>query len=74
MNIHKNARLTYARRLEMVRLIVEQRTSRVQAAELNGVSEPTVRKWLGRYLAQGEAGLADRGVSGSLCVESYTAR
>ena len=60
MNIHKNARLTYARRLEMVRLIVEQGTSRVQAAALSGVSEPTVRKWLARYLAQGEAGLADR--------------
>ena len=25
-----------------------------------GVTEPTVRKWLGRYLAEGEAGLVDR--------------
>jgi len=60
MNIHKNARLTYARRLEMVRSIVEQETSQVHAAALNGVSVPTVRKWLVRYLAQGEAGLVDR--------------
>ena len=49
MNIHKNARLTLARRLELVREIVDK-----------GLTEPTARKWLGRYLAEGEGGLHDR--------------
>ena len=59
MNIHKNARLTYARRIEMVRSMVELGLSPVQAAAEAGVSEPTARKWLGRFLALGEAGLGD---------------
>lgn len=58
MNIHKNARLTLIRRIEMVRSIIE-RGLRPAAAEA-GVSEPTGRKWLGRYLAEGESGLGDR--------------
>jgi transposase InsO family protein len=60
MNVHKNARLTFARRLEMVRNIVERVLRPARAAAQAGVSEPTVRKWLGRYLAEGEAGLWDR--------------
>ena len=60
MNIHKNARLTFARRLEMVRNILEQDHRLAWAAAEAGVSEPTARKWLGRYLAEGEAGLKDR--------------
>jgi transposase InsO family protein len=60
MNIHKNARLTYARRIEMVRGIVERGLTPAEAAAEAGVSEPTARKWLGRYLAEGEAGLRDR--------------
>lgn len=32
----------------------------LDAAAQAGVSEPTARKWLGRYLAEGEAGLKDR--------------
>jgi transposase InsO family protein len=60
MNIHKNARLTYARRIEMVRSIIERRLTPAKAAVEAGVSEPTARKWLGRYLAEGEAGLKDR--------------
>ena len=60
MNIHKNARLTLARRLEMVRSIVEQGHRLAWAAGEAGVSEPTARKWLGRYLAEGEIGLKDR--------------
>lgn len=61
MNIHKNARLSFMRRLEMVKAIVDQKFTLTQAATLNAVSAPTVRKWLGRYLAAGEAGLFDRG-------------
>jgi len=60
MNIHKNARLTLVRRIEMVRSIVEGRLTPVEAAAEAGVSQPTARKWLGRFLAQGEAGLRDR--------------
>ncbi|ETH57558.1 transposase, IS481 family [Bordetella pertussis I036] len=30
-----------------------------EAARAYGVTAPTVRKWLGRFLAQGQAGLAD---------------
>ncbi len=60
MNIHKNARLTFARRLEMVQQMSEQGVSPSRAASQHAVSVVTVRKWLGRYLAHGEAGLRDR--------------
>lgn len=60
MNIHKNARLTFARRLEMVHQMSEQGVSPSTAASVHAVSVATVRKWLGRYLAHGEAGLLDR--------------
>ena len=59
MNSHKNARLTFARRLEMVLDITERGMSATEAASRHGVTAPTARKWLGRYLAAGEAGLAD---------------
>src|SRR5689334_2548853 len=59
MNIHKNARLTLARRIELVRMIVDQGFTKAAAAREAGVSEPTARKWLGRYLAEGEQGLKD---------------
>lgn len=59
MNTHKNARLTFVRRQEMVRDIVEIGMSTTAAAIAHGVSAPTARKWLGRYLAQGDAGLHD---------------
>ena len=59
MNTHKHARLTYARRLEMVKQITEQGLSTSQAAAQHGVTLPTARKWLGRYLAGGEQALAD---------------
>jgi len=60
MNIHKNARLTLSRRIEMVRSIVDRGLRPADAAAEAGVSEPTGRKWLGRYLAEGESGLRDR--------------
>jgi transposase InsO family protein len=59
MNIHKNARLTFARRLEMMQDVVDCRMTFTAAAARNGVSVPTVRKWVGRYLAHGEVGLHD---------------
>ena len=60
MNIHKNARLTLARRIEVVRMIVDRGLTKAEAGHQGGVSEPTVRKWLGRYWAEGESGLNDR--------------
>ena len=60
MNTHKNARLTFARRIEMVRSIIEQELTPAEAAAAAGVSSPTARKWLGRFLAGGEAALMDR--------------
>ncbi len=60
MNTHKNARLTFARRIEMVRSIVDRGLTPAEAAAEAGVSEPTARKWLGRFLAHGEAGMVDR--------------
>ena len=59
MNTHKNARLTFVRRQEMVHDMVEQGMLPTAAAAAHGVSAPTARKWLGRFLAQGAAGLRD---------------
>ena len=59
MNIHKNARLTLVRRLEMVQDVVDRKQTLAAVAAGHGVSVPTARKWVGRYLAQGEAGLRD---------------
>jgi transposase InsO family protein len=60
MNTHKNARLTYLRRLEMVLDIAERGLSPSEAAAKHGVSGVTARKWLARYLADGAAGLLDK--------------
>lgn len=60
MNTHKNARLTFVRRLEMVKMITEGGLTPAEAAAEAGVSPPTARKWYGRYLAEGEAGIRDR--------------
>ena len=60
MNIHKNARLTFARRMELVKDVLEGRLTRCAAAKVYAISLPSVRKWVGRYRAQGEAGLLDR--------------
>jgi transposase-like protein len=51
MNSHKHARLTYARRLEMVQQMTEMSWSAGEAAAAHGVTPATARKWLGRYLA-----------------------
>jgi transposase InsO family protein len=59
MNIHKNARLTLARRIEMVKEMTERGLGACAAARMHGVTAATARKWLGRYLSLGEAGLAD---------------
>jgi len=60
MNIHKNARLTVTRRMELVQDILEGRLRPCAAAATYGVSLPTANKWVGRYLAEGKKGLLDR--------------
>ena len=59
MNTHKHARLTFARRLQMVRQMTEGGLSACEAAAEHGVTPPTARKWLGRYLVGGTPALAD---------------
>ncbi len=59
MNIHKNARLTFVRRIEMVQEVIQARHELGFVAVRFGVSTATVRKWVGRYLGLGEPGLLD---------------
>jgi transposase InsO family protein len=60
MNLHRNARTTPASRAEMVRRVLEEGRSPVSVATGMGVIAKTVRKWVGRYQAQGLAGLEER--------------
>jgi transposase InsO family protein len=60
VNTHKNARLTYSRRVELVKRREAVRSSEVQLAREFGVSRRTVRKWWHRYMTEGWAGLSDR--------------
>ena len=60
MNTHKNARLTYSRRVELVQKRGAVRSSEEQLAREFGVSRRTVRKWWYRYETQGWEGLRDR--------------
>ena len=59
MNTHKRARLTFARRIEMVKQMTLEGLDAVSAASAHGVTALAARKWLGRYLAGGEAALAN---------------
>ena len=60
MKLHANAALGPKGRLVMVRRVVNETWSLAAAAEAAGVSERTGRKWVRRYLAEGEPGLIDR--------------
>src|SRR3954451_17545594 len=60
MKLHARARLSLIRREEMVVMVVEQGRSITEAAVAAGVSERTCSKWVGRYRAEGIAGLVDR--------------
>jgi transposase InsO family protein len=57
---HANARLTEFGRLLLVQRVTELGWPPAQAAEALGVSRATAYKWLARYRAHGQAGLADR--------------
>ena len=60
MNSHHNARLTLQSRASLVTLMEKQRLTLKAAAAAFRVSEPTVRKWVRRFRAEGMAGLHDR--------------
>lgn len=60
MNTHKNARLTFARRVELARRAVAEDSNHSALGREFGVSRQTVRKWHDRYVAEGLEGLRDR--------------
>ncbi|MGH2982208.1 MAG: IS481 family transposase [Solirubrobacterales bacterium] len=60
MKLHANAALSLNKRRLLVKRVIDRDWSLAEAAEAAEVSEPTVRKWTARYLAEGEAGLLDR--------------
>lgn len=60
MNVHKNARLTVVRRLELVKAVLDLKVCIRAAAMEAAVSVTTARKWIARYRALGPAGLSDR--------------
>jgi len=69
---HANARLTQFGRLLLVQRITELGWPTAQAAESLGVSRATAYKWLARYRAQGQAGLADRSSRPHRCPHALT--
>jgi transposase InsO family protein len=60
MKLHANAALSLRQRERMACRVVEQGWSLMKAAEAAEVSERTCSKWVGRYRAEGRAGLLDR--------------
>ena len=60
MNSPENARLTPLGRADLVRRIVELGQPVGEVAAAFGVCTKTVRKWVARFEAEGEAGLRDR--------------
>jgi transposase InsO family protein len=60
MKLHANAALSLKGRRELCRRVVDQERAVTEAAEAAGVSVRCARKWVGRYRAEGEAGLLDR--------------
>jgi transposase InsO family protein/transposase len=60
MKLHGNAALSLKRRRQLARRVVDEQWSLSEAAAAAEVSENTARKWVSRFLAEGEAGLIDR--------------
>jgi transposase InsO family protein len=60
VNTHKNARLTYARRVELVRRAALPGANHTQLGREFSVTRQTVGKWVRRAAAEGHAGLQDR--------------
>jgi transposase InsO family protein len=60
MNVHKNARLTWHSRAELVRRVLAEGQVPMAVATAMGVTAKTVGKWVARFVAEGPAGLVDR--------------
>jgi transposase InsO family protein len=60
MNVHQNARTTLWSRREIVRRVLTLQQSVAKVAGSLAVCERTVRKWVGRYQAEADAGLHER--------------
>ena len=60
MDLHQNARSCPASRAVLVRRVVEEGWRVKDAAAAIGISERSAYGWLGRYRAEGVAGLVDR--------------
>jgi transposase InsO family protein len=60
MKLHANAALSFRQRERMVLRVVEHGWAIAKAAEAAEVSARTCSKWVGRYRAEGMAGLTDR--------------
>jgi transposase InsO family protein len=71
---HANARLTPHGRLLLVRRVLEGNRPPAHVAKELGVSRTCVYKWLARYRAEGEAGLADRSSRPRTCPTRTPAR
>ena len=60
MNVHQNARTTLWSRREIVRRVLTLRQSVATVAASLALCQRTVRKWIGRYELEAEAGLSER--------------
>ena len=60
MKLHANAALSLKGRRELCRRVISGERTLSEAAEAAEVSVRCARKWVGRYRAEGEAGLLDR--------------
>jgi len=60
MDVHKNARLTWHSRAELVRRVIELGQTPKAVATAFGVCPKTVKKWVDRFQADGPDGLHDR--------------
>lgn len=60
MKLHGNAALSWQGRRRLARRVVVEDWTLTAAAAAAGVSVRCARKWVGRYRAEGEPGLADR--------------
>src|SRR3954447_22501432 len=60
MKLHGNARTCPKSRALLVGRVLEECWSLTEAATAAGVSERTASKWVARFRAEGESGLADR--------------
>jgi transposase InsO family protein len=60
MKLHANAALSLNRRRVLVERVLERGWTLTKAAEAAEVSVRCARKWVGRYLVEGEVGLLDR--------------